>query len=114
MRFTWESPWDIDGSVNWRYLGGTKFTGNTTDPFYGNTPSIVDGKIPDVNYIDLTATYRWNSKLTVRAGANNVFDKDPPVISSGNSGTGLSNGNIYAGRYDCCGRQLFVGATVNF
>jgi len=53
--------------------------------------------------------------LELRAGINNVFDKDPPVIAAGLLGSfanvGFGNGNTYPGVYDPMGRVLFAGLT---
>jgi outer membrane receptor protein involved in Fe transport len=51
--------------------------------------------------------------ITLRAGVNNVFDKDPPVIAAGLL-TLFGNGNTYPGTYDPMGRTIFVGATLDF
>jgi outer membrane receptor protein involved in Fe transport len=73
-----------------------------------------------MSYFDLFLSGKVTKSVSVRAGVNNLFDKDPPLVSSG--GTGVSsacssvycNGNTYPGVYDSLGRYLFVGATVNF
>jgi len=67
------------------------------------------------NYFDLAVTFNVMKQLAVRAGVNNIFDKDPPLFnSSGGQATVFGNGNTYPQVYDCCGRKFFVGATVNF
>jgi outer membrane receptor protein involved in Fe transport len=115
MRLTWATPWDVDASLVWRHFAGTKFTGNTNDPFYGNTPSIVDATIPSYDYIDLSATWHWKYGLTFRGGVQNVGDKDPPIITSGNAGAGsFNNGNTYSQVYDVVGRRVFIGATFDY
>ena len=58
----------------------------------------------------------------LRFGANNILDKQPPLVTSGNSNkdgsnlcpTGPCNGNTYPGTWDALGRFVYAGATLNF
>jgi outer membrane receptor protein involved in Fe transport len=56
--------------------------------------------------------------ISLRAGINNLFDKDPPVVDGNNIGlagvTQFGNGNTYPGVYDTLGRTVFVGITADF
>lgn len=114
LRTTWSPPWvDATLSVNWRHLGSVKLSSNTDNPFLSGTPNIVNAKIDAYNYIDLAATYTLSENLTLRAGANNLFDKAPPAIAAGLLSS-FGNGNTYPGVYDPMGMTLFVGATVDF
>lgn len=114
LRTTWSPPWvDATLSVNWRHLGSVKLSSNTDNPFLSGDPNIVNAKISAYNYIDLAATYTLSENLTLRAGANNVFDKAPPAIAAGLLSS-FGNGNTYPGVYDPMGMTLFVGATVDF
>ena len=53
---------------------------------------------------------------------NNLFDKDPPLVSSGASDSSVlsscqgtyCNGNTYPGTYTALGRSLFGGLTFDF
>ena len=67
--------------------------------------------LPDFHYFDLSGSWKVNDLVSLRAGMNNVFDKDPPLINSSYVGTGLPN--TYP-TYDLLGRHLFVGVTANF
>ena len=51
--------------------------------------------------------------IVFRAGVNNVFDKDPPIIAQGLL-TSFGNGNTYPGLYDAVGRTVFIGLTAEF
>jgi outer membrane receptor protein involved in Fe transport len=44
------------------------------------------------------------SHAEIRAGINNIFDRDPPIIDSNIIGAPVS--------YDLLGRTIFVGYTV--
>jgi len=49
--------------------------------------------------------------LQIRAGANNILDKDPPLINTNIVSGGAAN--TYS-IYDMFGRQLFVAFTAKF
>ncbi len=63
----------------------------------------------------------WD-RVNLRAGVNNLFDNDPPLVTGGNAGVagtnlcpaGPCNGNTYPGTWDALGRLLWVGATIDF
>ncbi len=108
-------------SVQWRHFGSVKVdfrnpsstTAGAFDPF--------SQKIKDQNLFDLAATYALNDQFNFRLGVNNVFDKEPPLVSSGRSNgtrnqcpTGPCNGNTYPAVYDALGRYIFAGITVDF
>ena len=61
--------------------------------------------IPTISYLDLRASYTWN-KVTVRAGVNNVLDKDPPLIDTINSGGNsiFAESNTYLVALRCGGK----------
>jgi outer membrane receptor protein involved in Fe transport len=52
--------------------------------------------------------------FTVRAGVNNIFDKDPPIVANAADAGVVGNGNTYPGVYDALGRTFFVGLTAKF
>jgi iron complex outermembrane recepter protein len=114
-RFTWETPWKVDVSALWRFIGPTSFDNNSTNPLLaGSEESSYDAgnaRIPGYNYLDLTATLHVLDNVEFRAGVTNLFDKDPPLLS-----TEISDGaqsNTY-NAYDVVGRQLFVAVTAKF
>ncbi|WP_267387473.1 TonB-dependent receptor [Sphingomonas sp. GC_Shp_3] len=115
------TTWDFGGashpalSLAWRYFGGVRLS-TTSDNAYladAGSPSIVNRKIDAYNYFDLAATITVEKRLTLRAGVNNLLDKDPPAIAQGVLAS-FGNGNTYPGVYDPLGRSIFVGATVAF
>jgi outer membrane receptor protein involved in Fe transport len=120
-RLTWSTPKNIDVSLTWRYVGSVKVDYmNPSATLSSSDYSLYNAKLPGMSYFDLFLSGKVTKSVSVRAGVNNLFDKDPPLVSSG--GTGVSsacasvycNGNTYPGVYDSLGRYLFVGATVNF
>ena len=79
---------------------------------FGTDGSGRNGKLKAQNYLDLSARYNVLENTTVRAGVNNVLDRDPPLSSV--VGTAPGNGNTYPQVYDALGRYFFVGASVDF
>jgi iron complex outermembrane recepter protein len=126
MRVTWQTPWDgFQFSVQWRYIGGSKLDLNTSNPILSSScgasslpcPDLADGHIAAYNYFDLAAAWDVAPGMVLRAGVNNVFDKDPPVLDANNYGISapaFGNGNTYPGVYDSLGRTMFVSGTVRF
>jgi iron complex outermembrane receptor protein len=116
FRTTWNTPWDVSASATWRYIGSVKQDADTGNPLLANENFTYDAYNPSIssfNYLDLEVTYHPTKILTVRAGANNVLDKDPPLLVSQ---TGLVAGGAAntSDAYDIFGRQLFVSFTAKF
>ncbi len=105
-RMTWVTPWNINASLTWRHLGEVTSEANV------NTRA--DYQLGSRDYFDLAGTWRVGDKLELRAGVNNIFDKDPPLIGSGHLNTGPLNGNTAPGTYDSLGRFVFMGLTAKF
>jgi outer membrane receptor protein involved in Fe transport len=111
LRLTWGTPWDVNVSVEWRYLEHVALDG-----FSGNTnlagaegDDQIDSHIPGYNYFDLTTQWAITKGLSVTAGVTNILDKGPPI-----NGLALGNGNTFTGTYDYMGRQIFVTGTLKF
>ena len=118
-RITWLTPWNLDLSLNWRYLSSTSLDLNSAQPalFGGSYDTYpVDAVIPAYNYFDFAIAWKFLEKLTLRFGVNNVFDKDPPINSdyavyNRNGGAG---GNVYTGTYDSLGRVMYLTVNAKF
>jgi iron complex outermembrane recepter protein len=106
---------NIGFTVRWRYFSGVKVDGISPDTdIGGNAPTgNIDEKIPAYNYFDVLFSLPIKDTATFRIGVNNVFDKDPPLISQANLG-GFGNGNTFPGTYDQLGRYVFVNLTADF
>jgi outer membrane receptor protein involved in Fe transport len=119
FRITWNTPWNVLASLQWRYIGGTSLDANSTQPTLALLTqlagqggfSAADNNLAAVNYLDLSGAWRVNTNLTIRAGINNILDQDPPVVSQ--TIVGIGEPNTYP-TYDLLGRQLFISATANF
>ena len=87
-------------SLRWRYIGQ-----QDNSAIVSNPDSEADG-VPSVSYFDLVGRLNVDDRFELRAGVNNLFDRQPPEFG-GNSVTPTST-------YDVIGRRFFVGATARF
>jgi len=117
----WDTPLTgFSAGATWRYFGEAK--NELVNPGFPSSYSAAnaalgrpDSRLPTISYLDLRVSYVWN-KVTVRAGANNVLDKDPPLfdtITSGGNST-FAESNTYSSQYDTAGRFLYLNVTVDF
>ena len=67
-------------------------------------------KIKAQSYFDLSLNADVNDNFGISIGANNILDKNPPLVGSNYS----SNGNTYAGFYDTLGRYVFAGISIKY
>jgi iron complex outermembrane receptor protein len=116
LRTSWDLPSsDVTVNLTWRFLGGVKQDNNDSDPDLFESvlgaPAIFRAKMPAVSYLDLGATWNASDILQVRAGINNLFDKDPPIAPADIISGGAPN---YYEFYDGLGRQVFLGVTAKF
>lgn len=115
LRATWAMPWDVSTSLTWRYIGPVKLDQNDPDPSlnfvaFGAYNSF-NAELPSMSYFDLAATWQPSDTIEVRAGINNLLDKDPPLATFEITAGGAAN--TYS-TYDAFGRQLFLAVTAKF
>jgi iron complex outermembrane receptor protein len=119
----WDTPiTGFSAGATWRFFGKARNTLlDSRFPEYVG-PAVIaangpppDANIPNISYLDLRVAYTWD-QITVRAGVNNVLDKDPPIIDTINSGGNqiYAESNTFPSVYDTAGRYLFVNVTVDF
>ena len=115
-RATLQLPFGLGVSAQWRMMGKVRHERTSDDETLAGAPPIVSRNIKAQHYLDLATTYTLFDRVNLRAGVNNVFDNDPPLItsSSGSCPTGPCSGNTYPGTWDALGRLLYVGATIDF
>ncbi len=115
LRVSWDTPWNVLLSAQWRYIGGVSFDNNSGNPsLFGEEEGGYDAinpRIGSYSYLDLTAVYHVVKGVDIRAGVNNLFDKDPPLLTS--DITDESANNTF-GAYDTLGRQVFIAFTAKF
>ena len=112
MRGTWETPWNFDLALTWRHIGKVDQEGTSSNPILATDVQPADRTLGERNYFDIAASYALTKKITIRAGINNLTDKDPPL--SGLVGAGFGNGNTYPQVYDALGRRVFINVTASF
>lgn len=115
-RLKWLTPWNVDASVNWRYLSSVRLDTNSVQAnLKSGQFDAYDAVIPAYSYVDLTLTWSAGDHFTVNAGVNNVLDKDPPFLNHNVVYTvnGGGNEDVYSA-YDLLGRVLFLSFTAKF
>ncbi|WP_394646656.1 TonB-dependent receptor domain-containing protein [uncultured Sphingomonas sp.] len=117
MRVTWFAPERVANvSVNWRHRGPMPLT------FYSPADTGIPRQdesarrdqypgIGAYNWIDLAVGFDINKRMSFRIAANNLFDRDPPLVPDSRSTIGLLRGNTIMG-YDLLGRQIVAGVSL--
>lgn len=114
-RLSLTMPNGLGASVRWRHFSGVNCNpaldtgcGTVANPIPANE------RLSAQDYFDLAFTARLAQRLNLRLGANNIFDKDPPLAGGQVIPAGFGNGNTYPQVYDALGRYLFAGFTIDF
>ncbi|MBQ5963433.1 TonB-dependent receptor [Massilia sp. ZL223] len=112
LRVTWSSPWRMDLALTWRFIDEVKLSSTSSDPQLKGNFETGDATFGRQNYLDLAASWQATKWLALRAGINNLLDKDPPVGAVTSSTFG--NGNTFPQVYDALGRRVFLNLTAKF
>jgi iron complex outermembrane receptor protein len=114
LRVTWETPWNVQLSAQWRYIGRTDFDNNSSQNLLQNQEEgFFDPLLthfPSYSYFDLSAIWKVTRHVEVRAGVNNVFDKDPPFLPAEVTPFLITT----LPPYDVLGRYIFVALGATF
>lgn len=110
---TWNSPWDVQLNLTWRYISSVKISQTSDQPALSGSYAELNRVLKSRNYFDLSAAYQIRENVSLRAGVNNLFDKDPPLTTTAAIEDG-GNGNTYPQFYDATGRYLFGSIQVTF
>jgi iron complex outermembrane recepter protein len=116
VRASYETPLPgLAVSAGLRHIGSVQEDGLSPNELLhqAKVPGVYQ-RLPQFNYLDLTASYAVNKTVSLMVGVNNVLDKDPPLLSTTAFPTAFVNGNTYVGTYDTLGRFLFANVTLNF
>ncbi len=117
LRTTYVTPDKVASiSFNWRYVGSLTHAKNSGDPAVGGTAADARKtfyRFDPVSYFDLAATFAVGRQFTLRFSANNLLDRVPPILPNSYD-VSLARNNTIPARYDSLGRQIAIGATVNF
>ncbi len=118
LRTTWNSPWNVDMTLTWRYIDSVSIDSTVDNPnfdFGGHAEP--DESLGSRSYIDLTAAYVFETdpaNITLRVGANNILDKDPPIVTQAACPSVFCSGNTFPQVYDTLGRMVFINVTADF
>ena len=114
-RATWATPWNVDLALTWRHIDAVSAETTSGNPLLAGATDNTDRKMGRRDYFDLAALWSIDKTFTVRAGINNLTDKDPPIVSSVIAGPAIfGNGNTFPQLYDTLGRLIFMNLTAKF
>lgn len=95
----------LTSSLRWRHIGGVDIEASYL-PFVSEREQAIDA----YNYFDATFAYDVSEMATVTVGVQNIFDEQPPELTS----TSSEQANTWPATYDPFGRRLFMGARLRF
>ena len=101
-----EGPWS--GTVQTRYLSSAHLVNGWTSGV-----QVSNNAVPQVSYLDLRASYKWNDNIQFYAAVDNVLDTPPPSTvsySPSNNAYTTTNPSIY----DVLGRMWHGGIRFNY
>ncbi len=115
----WGLPWaGLDLSLRWRYIGPTQSDHVSQDPQLAGATYLGTARIGGYSYLDLSLSLPVaTTGVSLRVGVNNLTDKAPPIVASGNytdCPNLTCNANTWVGTYDTLGRYLYAHASVKF
>jgi len=111
---------DIGLLAQWRHLSSVRNDGLSHDCDINPGPSCTasvapaNRRIGAQNYFDLNLGARIADRFNFRLGANNLFDRRPPIVGSEVATAPFGNGNTFPQLYDALGRYLYAGVTIDF
>ena len=116
---SWQTPWaDLALNLRWRYIGPTQNDGLSYNPNLSPDGYYTAADhIGSYNYLDLSADMPVTKEVTATLGVNNIADKNPPLVPSGNFSacpTVGCNDNTWPGMYDTMGRYIFLHVEAKF
>ncbi|MGH6695738.1 hypothetical protein [Sphingopyxis sp.] len=83
--------------------GSTSARATSTGGNFDRTrTTLINNRIASRTYVDLGARFKIDDRFMLFGNVNNVFDRDPPLIT------------VNSTLYDVVGRYVTVGARVDF
>ena len=117
LRTTYTLPdGSFNASFNWRYVGALTSANNSGDPAIGGTAANAQttfARIDPVSYFDLALTFNIAKRYSLRLVANNLLDRNPPILANSYN-ISLARSNTIPARYDSLGRNIAIGVTTSF
>jgi iron complex outermembrane receptor protein len=103
----WTYTWSMD------YVGSTENVFTPPATFFGNPGPVYDFKAGQAIYHNVSVRY-GSDDWSLLVGVNNLFDEQPPEISTGVGSTRYGNIPAFATQYDWFGRSLFARFNYTF
>ncbi len=91
--------------TRWRFIGAVRQDEST---------NILASRIGSYSYFDATVSFNVQDQFTFRVGAENILDKQPPLVGADAGGTAYNAANTFPTVYDPLGATLFFGVTAKF
>ena len=95
-------------AVDWRHLPSARNVALATSSVGTTLPS------PSYDELDLATSWTITSKIELRGGIDNLFDRQPPTIGVVPGVTNNAGVTDPAGSYDVIGRRFYIGVTARF
>ncbi len=96
----------VSGSFQWRYISAV------TDDAPAVTYAVE--RLPSKSYFDLTLSASPTDNFDLSMGVSNLFDEQPPILASAQSGGSGEQTNTFPTVYDVMGRSFFVSARIKY
>ena len=93
--------------LEWRHLPSVENAAKAT------TPTTTIRPTESYDLFNLSANWSVTRQITLRAGVDNLLDKDPPIVGY-NPGVNNARGATSPGFYDILGRRYYAGVKVEF
>jgi outer membrane receptor protein involved in Fe transport len=99
------AAWNV--GLNWSHLPSAEDSSVVTLP-----TSTAHG-VPSYDMFDIHAGWQATDRIAIRAGVDNLFDKEPPIVGANPPNTNNATSTL-PGYYDLLGRRYYVGMKLNF
>ena len=108
-RASWSTPWNTDFALTWRHIDKVKSELTSSNELLAGDVAPMDRTLGQRDYFDFAVSWTINKTFTLRGGVNNIFDRDPPLVTNGSAGPSIfGNGNTFPQTYDTLGRLVFL------
>jgi outer membrane receptor protein involved in Fe transport len=111
LRGAWTMPSGLTAGLAWRYFGKVDVDASSSNPLMAGTVNAITATFPAMNYFDVSMSYPITKGITVTGTISNLFDKDPPLATTG---APYGNGNTFPVVYDALGRRIALNLTAKF
>ncbi|MEK6541135.1 MAG: TonB-dependent receptor, partial [Pseudomonadota bacterium] len=113
-RLSFDMPNGMGASIRWRYFAAVDQDTTSSNANLSGATQPANLQIPAQSYFDLALTWKVGDHYDFRLGANNLFDREPPLVGSPACPAGTCNGNTFAQVYDALGRYIYAGVKLEF